>query len=54
MAVMIAATLVVGGAGSTAAEILDAPQRVELPDIGLAVSYPARWHVMTPMTPRES
>ena len=30
------------------------PQRVELPDIGLAASFPAAWRVMTPMMPRAS
>jgi len=30
------------------------PQRVELPEIGLAASMPAGWHVLTPMQPRAS
>jgi hypothetical protein len=29
-------------------------QLVELPEIGVTVSFPADWHVMTPMTPRAS
>jgi len=30
------------------------PQRVELPEIGLAASLPAGWHVLTPLQPRAS
>jgi hypothetical protein len=30
------------------------PQRVELPEIGLAASFPPDWRVRTPMSPRES
>jgi len=51
------ATLLLLGSAPVAA-IDQAPsaalQRVELPEIGVAAGFPAEWHVMTPMQPRES
>lgn len=49
-ALMALATVV----GSTAAEPAAETQHVELPELGLAATFPAGWHVMTPMSPRES
>lgn len=40
--------------GSIAADSAGDAQHVELPEIGLAATFPAGWHVMTPMSPRES
>ena len=42
------------GAVPTVAEPADEVQRVELPEIGLAATFPGDWKVMTPMSPRES
>lgn len=49
-----AATLVLPAATVAAADPEPGPQRVELPEIGLAASFPAGWRVRTPMSPRES
>lgn len=51
MAALAVAAFVAPG-GAAAAE--DADQRVELTQIGVAASFPADWHVLTPMQPRES
>lgn len=48
-----AAALVLGTLPVMAAA-RDEPQRVDLPEIGLAATFPAGWRVMTPMSPRES
>lgn len=52
--VPVALALLVLHALPVAAQPADAPQRVELPDIGLVAAFPADWNVQTPMTPRES
>ena len=48
-----AAGLMLGALPAVAAD-RDEPQRVDLPEIGLAATFPAGWRVMTPMSPRES
>ena len=47
------AALMLGTLPAMAAD-RDEPQRVDLPEIGVAATFPAGWRVMTPMSPRES
>jgi hypothetical protein len=51
---LAAAALVLAPSSVTADDPEPAAQRVELPEIGLAASFPAEWRVRTPMSPRES
>lgn len=51
---VMTALLLLSWASVEAGDSEDPSQRVELTEIGLAASFPGGWHVLTPMSPRES
>jgi hypothetical protein len=50
----VTCAVLAAGVGASAAEPTGEAQHVELPEIGLAATFPPGWRVMTPMSPRES
>lgn len=54
IAIALSLVVVVWPAAAPAAANDEAAQRVELPEIGIAATFPAGWRVMTPMKPRAS